>query len=98
MNITVMGKKMVCLLVGSELSQTVTSLISDLLTTHQRTKGKLVRVPAIREKHSLICHFPDMTRDRRVNCETGTEMNAIAKGPLACFYLQLLTLTVDPTQ
>lgn len=98
MNITVMRKKVVCSLVGSELSQTVTSLISDLLTTCQRTKGKLVRVPTVREKHSLIYPFPDMTRDRRDHCETGTEMNAIAKGLLACFYLQLLTLTVDPTQ
>lgn len=89
---------MVCSLVGSELSQTVTSLIGDLLTTRQRTKGKLVRVSTVREKHSLIYSFPDMTSDRRDHCETGTEMNAIARDPLACFYLQLLTLTVDPTQ
>lgn len=97
MNITVMGKKMVCSLVGSELSQTVMSLISDLLTTRQRTKGKFVRVPTMREKHSLIFPFPDVTKDRRDHCETGTEMNAITKGPLTCFFLQLLILTVYPT-
>lgn len=91
------GKKMVCSLVGSELSQTVMSLISDLLTTRQRTKWKLVRVPTMREKQSLISPFPDMMKDRRDPCETWTEMNAIAKGPLTCFFLQLLTLTVDPT-
>lgn len=70
MNITVMGKKMVYSLVGSELSQTVMSLISDLLTTRQRTKWKLVRVPTMREKQSLIFPFPDMMEDRRDPCET----------------------------
>lgn len=97
MNITVMGKKMVYSLVGSELSQKVMSLISDLLTTRQRTKWKLVRVPTMREKQSLIFPFPDMMEDRHDPCETWTEMNAIAKGPLTCFFLQLLTLTEDPT-
>lgn len=67
MNILEIGKSMVCLVVASEFSKTMMSLINDLLMTCQRTKVKLVRIPHGKKKkqnHSLIYPLSDMTRER----------------------------------